>query len=75
MDFEMKIEVFKTNINDPGHADVVIDSLKQLWPNWKINVDLNDCDNILRIEAGENINTTLVSDHLSGIGYLAELLL
>ena len=70
----MTVEVFKTNIDDTAAVNIVIDSLSRLWPDWKINVDLNDCDNILRIESLSNINTSSVSNHLSGIGYFAEVL-
>ena len=70
----MIIEVFKTNISHPGAALAVISSLLQVWPQWKINVDLHDCDNILRIESLDDVDPSWVSSHLSRIGYMAEVL-
>ncbi len=48
---EMKVvEVFKTNIKSPDTAQFIIEKLKELLPNAKINFDLEDCDCILRVE-------------------------
>lgn len=44
------IEVFKTNVQGKRVAKMIIMDLAQLLPNAKINFDLEDCDNILRIE-------------------------
>ncbi len=68
------VEVFKTNIDHPAHVKTAIESLRDVWPDWKINVDLDDCDNILRIESANVINASWVSSHLISIGYIAEVL-
>ncbi|MFT3978858.1 MAG: hypothetical protein QM687_00200 [Ferruginibacter sp.] len=70
----MIIEVFKTNISHPRAVHTAISSLLRVWPDWKINIDLHDCDNILRIESLSEVDVTWVSSHLSGIGYMAEVL-
>jgi hypothetical protein len=44
------VEVFKTNVRSKRMAKMIILDLVQLFPNAKINFDLEDCDNILRIE-------------------------
>lgn len=44
------VEVFKTNVADKDEAQRLISELKQLLPEYKINVDLDDCDKVLRIE-------------------------
>lgn len=44
------VEVFKTNVADKDQAHRLISELKQLLPEYKINVDLDDCDKVLRIE-------------------------
>jgi hypothetical protein len=44
------IEVFKTNVQEKNEARVIISELCILFPNAKINFDLDDCDKILRIE-------------------------
>ncbi len=47
----MMIEVFKTNICQSEDAAAVIDGLSKDLPGSRINIDLHDCDKILRIEA------------------------
>lgn len=49
------VEVFKTNIQDSQIASRVIQELQKKFPEATINFDLNDCDNILRVEHHENI--------------------
>ena len=44
------VEVFKTNVQTKQVAKMIIFDLAQRLPNAKINFDLEDCDNILRIE-------------------------
>ena len=44
------IEVFKTNIQKVTQARKLIALLLQHFPGSKINVDLHDCDKVLRIE-------------------------
>lgn len=45
------IEIFKTNVNNPQLANKIIAELNQLYPEYRINFDLEDCDNVLRIES------------------------
>ena len=42
--------VFKTNVTDDAHAAATLEQLQTLFPTAAINFDLEDCDNILRIE-------------------------
>jgi hypothetical protein len=44
------IEVFKTNIDEAASAQKIIALLLQHLPGRKINIDLHDCDKVLRIE-------------------------
>jgi hypothetical protein len=44
------VEVFKTNVTTKNEAKKIISTLQILLPLAKINFDLEDCDNILRIE-------------------------
>lgn len=48
------VEVFKTNVECPVEAAIMVKKLTRQLPACKINFDLTDCDNILRIE-GEDI--------------------
>ncbi|PWJ58054.1 hypothetical protein CLV98_105236 [Dyadobacter jejuensis] len=45
------IEVFKTNVMDGKQAEKIIRRLNVFFPKHKINFDLEDCDNILRVES------------------------
>ncbi len=47
------VEVFKTNIEKRKNAKRVLMLLSQRFPNYRINFDLEDCDNILRVENPE----------------------
>jgi len=44
------IEVFKTNIEERSQAERLIALLLDHFPGHRINVDLHDCDKVLRIE-------------------------
>jgi hypothetical protein len=61
------IEVFKTNI-EPAKAKPVIKLLAQSFPKYKIDVDLEDCDKVLRIE-GEYIDVKMVIAVLKEEGF------
>ncbi|HKO79522.1 MAG TPA: hypothetical protein VJU78_03965 [Chitinophagaceae bacterium] len=45
-----QVEIFKTNVRNKREAAKIIKLLLAHFPHYKINFDLNDCDNILRIE-------------------------
>ncbi len=47
------IEVFKTNIEELSQATRLIALLLNHFPDTKINIDLHDCDKVLRVE-GKN---------------------
>jgi len=46
-----RVRIFTTNIESIKDAEAVVKSLNVIFPDYKINVDLEDCDNILRIES------------------------
>ena len=66
----MNIYVFKTSIG-PQHVSKVNGILRGLIPNCKWGYDLEDCDNILRIESEKNI-AELVRVHLTKDGFDCE---
>jgi hypothetical protein len=45
------VEVFKTDIDQKTKADEVVTILNLRFPSYKINVDFDDCDRVLRIES------------------------
>jgi hypothetical protein len=67
----MEVLVFKTNLIDTKRISDIESSL-DIHPNisrW--NVDLHDCDNILRIEAS-NLSGKEVENILLSAGYYCE---
>ncbi len=62
------VEVFKTNVNAPEPAQWLIHKLNTLYPHYKINFDLEDCDKILRV-AGELICNESIIAVLNEVGF------
>ena len=46
-----RVEVFQTNIQYEKAANAVLKALQTLFPHYRMNFDLEDCDNILRVES------------------------
>lgn len=67
------VEVFKTNITEQKQSKQVLEKLNQLFPKYKINFDLEDCDNILRIEnpIGDVPNEHVIQ-LISDVGFCVE---
>lgn len=67
------VEIFKTNIANSMQAGLVLQLLEEQWPQYMANVDLEDCDRILRVESDSVENEKIVSlMHLHG--YACEVL-
>lgn len=67
------VEIFKTNVRYKGKANKIIASLNALYPAYKINFDLEDVDNILRVEAYQlQINTSNIINAMIDWGYSCE---
>ncbi len=54
------IEVFKTDIQQVSQAKKLIALLLKHLPDSKINIDLHDCDKILRVEAADFVPATVM---------------
>ncbi|MCW3119352.1 MAG: hypothetical protein JWM28_3434 [Chitinophagaceae bacterium] len=67
------VEVFKTNVTRKKQCKNVIKLLLAYNPLYKINVDLHDCDKVLRIEA-VNVNSKDVIVLLAESGFDCEVL-
>jgi cell fate (sporulation/competence/biofilm development) regulator YmcA (YheA/YmcA/DUF963 family) len=67
----MEILVFKTNLTNTRHIRKVRPALNEhpYIKDW--NVDLHDCDKVLRVVA-ENIHATEVENIVCSAGYLCE---
>ncbi|MGA9637437.1 hypothetical protein [Flavobacterium sp.] len=63
------IEIYKTNIIKKKDSKQIAKQLQQLFPDYSITFDLEDCDRILRINTFEAIldhNTILKLVYESG---------
>lgn len=67
------VEIFKTDVQNEIQANQLIKDLYHLFPTFKMNFDLLDCDKILRI-AGEAIITDSITDFITSKGYICQLL-
>ncbi|WP_430613414.1 hypothetical protein [Flavobacterium sp. JP2137] len=45
------VRIFKTDVSSAVQEYAIIQILKNTFPHSTINFDLEDCDNILRVEA------------------------
>lgn len=69
------IEVFKTNVYERGHANMLIDHIHKTFTDYKANFDLWDCDKILRIECRTGlIIPNPIIDLVKKFGFHAEVL-
>lgn len=69
------IEVYKTDIINRKTAKRVRKMLRQRFPNLLIDFDLEDCDNILRVENPEgNLDSHLIFDQVLKMGFFIEVL-
>lgn len=67
----MTVEVFKTNIQRKRTAAKVKMELLILFPDCKINFDLDDCDRILRIESAVEVGTK-IEEEMARKGFYCE---
>lgn len=67
------VEVFKTNVQKKAQTKVVVGILSEVFPSFKINIDLADCDKVLRVE-GDNIEAFRIITLLKDNGFKCEVL-
>lgn len=69
------VEVFRTNIQSKKEANFILGKLQTTFPLHEINFDLEDCDNILRMETKDHhIDVDPVITLITGHGYNIEVL-
>jgi hypothetical protein len=69
------VEVFKTNVKDPIKAEALILKICQLFPHYRVNFDLEDCDNILRVETNQaTVDADGIISLLKKLGFQSEIL-
>lgn len=62
------ILVFRSNIDDNHKAAIVCAELKKMDGIYKVNVDLDDWENILRLECDPQINEDHIQQVVSHLG-------
>jgi hypothetical protein len=67
------VEVFKTNVQEQDLATHLTHQLLLYFPHCKINFDLQDCDNVLRVE-GYPIQSEKIIEIFAMHGYTCEIL-
>ncbi|WP_417785475.1 hypothetical protein [Tenacibaculum sp.] len=69
------VEVFKTSVTLIEEEIFLLKELRKKFPGYLINFDLEDCDNILRIEvAKEKINVATIIKLVRSYGFDIEVL-
>lgn len=67
------VEVFKTNVRSIQKSIKLLSKIREYSPELLINFDLDDCDNILRVE-GKRVPINTIIKTLLSEGYLCEVL-
>ena len=67
----MDILIFKTNLNNTQLISEAKPLIKNIQGIRRLNVDMQDCDNVLRIEA-EQVSPRSVESILKSAGYFCE---
>jgi hypothetical protein len=69
------VEVFKTDIDDKEYAEILIDQIHRVFADYEANFDLDDCDNILRVECKSgSVHSDILISFLKSNGCNAEIL-
>lgn len=67
------VEVFKTNITKQKQSKQILEKLNEMFPIYKVDFDLEDCDNILRIENPiGDVHNDHVIQLISDVGFCIE---
>ena len=67
------VEVFKTNVQKKTQSKMLLSILSEAFPSFKINVDLSDCDKVLRVE-GDFIEALRIMILVKKHGFKCEIL-
>ncbi|HEY0055975.1 MAG TPA: hypothetical protein VGB63_11505 [Pedobacter sp.] len=69
------VEVFKTTVSETSQCESLILQIEDAFNDYKVNFDLDDCDNILRVECKNgSVQSSNVISFLKGLGYNAQVL-
>ncbi|OQP58671.1 hypothetical protein [Niastella populi] len=67
------VEVFKTNVQKFTEAQKLVALLRRHFPGTKINIDMDDCDKVLRVE-GNNLRIEKLMTLVTEKGFLCTVL-
>lgn len=69
------IEVFKTDVREQHHAEMLLAQIREMFGEYKATFDLEDCDKILRVDsAADEIHSDFFIEFLKEFGVSAEVL-
>jgi hypothetical protein len=68
------VEIFKTNVRKRGQANLLIEQIERAFPGYSASFDLEDCDQVLRIHAHQQIRAARLIALLNQFGFQAEIL-
>jgi len=68
------VEIFKTDISKKKTARTLVKSLADQFPEYKVNIDLADCDKVLRVESQQLIDTDQIGMFVKRLDVKIELL-
>ncbi len=68
------IEVFKTNIQTPEEASRIKESIRNRFPTYLVNMDLEDCDKILRVKGEGTLAVEDICQMVIDSGFSIEVL-
>ena len=67
------VEVFKTNVCDRHHAEMLLHHIHAMFVHWQANFDLEDCDRILRVKPSSGtVQPKFLIELLRDFGFTAE---
>ena len=67
------VEIFKTNVQKKAQRKILLCILSEAFPSAKINIDLSDCDKVLRVE-GDNIEVLRIMLLVKENGFKCEII-
>ncbi len=69
------VEVFKTDVNQRTHANMLVEQIHKTFSGYKANFDLEDCDRILRVKSYNGVvESSLLIELMRSLGFRAEVL-
>lgn len=70
------VTVYKTNVENRSKAETIVDAIRRQLPDCEASFDLEDCDNVLRVEnTAGRIDEPEIHKILQNHGYEMETLL